>query len=215
VIKKTDTDNGTSQVNKDKVKQYYSFHAQIYDVSRWSFLFGRKAILNMIPDLPPNPEIMEIGCGTGQNIRRLVNHFPDAQILGIDLSGDMLNVARNKLLDNSDQVDLLRANYRSDQLNKESFDLILLSYSLTMIEGRLKDLLVQITGHLKPNGYVAIVDFHTSPFAWFRRWMAMNHVNLNRSLLSMLQKHFCPVKTEVNQAYAGLWSYFLYLGKQN
>lgn len=202
----------TSESYSNKVENYYRFHAPIYDATRWSFLFGRKRILDMIPDLPADPRIMEIGCGTGQNIRRLENQFPNANILGVDLSNEMLKIASEKL-NGSDQVDLLKARYGSDQLHKGSFDMILLSYSLTMMNGLYKDLLIQVSKDLKPDGHVAVVDFHASPFDWFRRWMNLNHVDFSGHLLPQLQKHFQPIKKEVNNAYAGLWSYFLFVGE--
>lgn len=204
----------TSKSCDHEVENYYRFHAPIYDATRWSFLFGRKAVLDMIPDLPPKPRIMEIGCGTGQNLQHLNQKYPEADILGIDFSKAMLKNATDKL-NESDHVDLLRANYGSDQLKEEPFDLILLSYSLTMMNGSYDDLLIQISNDLKPGGQIAIVDFHASPFGWFRRWMNINHVDLSGSLLPKLQNHFQPIKHEVDQAYAGLWSYFLFVGKQH
>lgn len=204
----------TDNSHEHKLKEYYHFHAKIYDATRWAFLFGRETILDIIPDLPPQPKILEIGCGTGHNIQHLQSKFPDAQILGVDLSQEMLNVAHNKL-GNSDQIKLLKTNYGSGRIEEESFDLILLSYTLTMMSAQYHDILNQITNHLKPEGVVAVVDFHTSPFGWFRHWMNMNHVNLDGCLLPTLQKRLCPVKTRVNRAYTGLWSYFLFLGKSN
>lgn len=203
----------TSESCDKNVENYYRLHAPIYDVTRWSILFGRKTILDMIPDLPPKPDILEVGCGTGQNLRRLENKFPNANILGVDLSDEMLKIASDKL-NGSDQVDLLKASYGSDQMKKGPFDLILLSYSLTMMNGQFEDLLMQISNDLKREGHIAAVDFHTSPFAWFHRWMNMNHVDFSGRLLPQLQKHFQPIKTEINHAYAGLWSYFLFVGKQ-
>lgn len=196
-----------------KVKRYYRFHAQIYDATRWSFLFGRKAVLKMIPDLPSSPSILEIGCGTGYNIRLLENHYPDAEIVGVDLSPDMLKVAQNKT-GNPERIKLLEARYGSDAFYKESFDLILLSYSLTMMNQQYDELIYKITQDMSSNGIIAVVDFHNSRFKWFRRWMKMNHVDMNGNLLPLLQEHFYPVQTEVKKAYGGLWSYFKFVGAQ-
>lgn len=196
-----------------KVKNYYRFHSRIYDATRWSFLFGRETIIDLIPDLPTQPRILEVGCGTGKNIEMLEYCFPDAQILGVDLSDEMLNVAQNKLTD-STHIQLKQKKYGTEPLGEEPFDLILLSYSLTMIGDQLEAVLQHLSQDLNRKGYVAVVDFHTSPFGWFRNWMGINHVDLSGRLLPLLKKYFSPQKVETKSAYLGLWCYFLFLGQQ-
>lgn len=197
-----------------KVKNYYRFHSRIYDATRWSFLFGRETIIDLIPDLPTQPRILEVGCGTGKNIEMLEYHFPDAEILGIDLSDEMLNVAQNKVTDSPD-IRLQKKKYGTQPLDEEPFDLILLSYSLTMIGDQLEAVLQHLSQDLNRKGYVAVVDFHTSPFSWFRSWMGVNHVDLSGHLLPLLKKYFSPHKAETHSAYLGLWSYFFFLGTQS
>ena len=38
-----------------------------------------------------------MGCGTGKNLVRLRQTFPGVSLTGLDLSGDMLEVARKKM----------------------------------------------------------------------------------------------------------------------
>ncbi|MDZ7681172.1 MAG: class I SAM-dependent methyltransferase [Fodinibius sp.] len=201
-----------SSTNSDELQNYYRYHAHIYDATRWSFLFGRKQILEMIPELPSQPRVMEVGCGTGQNMERLEYCLPDAEILGVDLSDEMLNIARNKLMQ-SPQMRFKKGNYGTHSLGEEPFDLILLSYSLTMIGDDVEMVVKQLLQDLKPRGYVAVVDFHTSPFGWFRHWMQMNHVDLSGELLPLLKTYFRPTDITINNAYMGLWSYFMFVGK--
>lgn len=202
----------TASAVSQEVQHYYRFHAPFYDVTRWSFLFGRDSILNMIPDLPLQPRILEIGCGTGRNIERLQYRFPDARMTGIDLSPEMLNKAK-KRLHKSTQVKLKLGRYQAGSFNSDSFDLILLSYSLTMA-GPQTDIFVQlIQKDLKPGGTIAVVDFDRSSFSWFRRWMEINHVNFGGHLLPLLQKHFHPVEIKINKAYLGVWTYFQFVGR--
>lgn len=197
----------------DQVENYYRFHSHIYDITRWSFLFGRIDLLNLLPDLPPRPRILEVGCGTGKNIETLEYHFPDATIYGVDLSKEMLAKARHKI-DQSTKIKLIKARYGSDNLDLEPFDIILLSYSLTMVGDQLDVILQQVLNDLKPHGHVAVVDFHTTPLNWFRRWMKINHVDLDGHLLSLLNKYFHPVTVSVSKAYLGTWSYFKFIGRR-
>jgi len=204
--------NNTS--HPQKVEKYYRFHSRIYDVTRWSFLFGREQILDLIPDLPTHPRVMEVGCGTGKNIQRLQYHLPDAHILGIDLSEDMLSRAAQKV-EGSSHVAFRQCEYGSESSKTEPCDLILLSYSLTMMGENIEEIMQQLSRDLKPGGYVAVVDFNTSPLSWFRQWMHVNHVDLTGRLLPLLKKFFMPVHTEIKPAYLGLWSYFLFIGRQS
>ncbi|MGD8427751.1 MAG: class I SAM-dependent methyltransferase [Balneolaceae bacterium] len=206
------SEDHTHITNSNSLERYYRFHSNIYDATRWAFLFGRNTLLDMISDMPSQPHILEIGCGTGTNIESMQFHFPDAHILGIDLSQDMLEVARNKL-GNSNHITFENIKYGSESLGDRTFDLILLSYSLTMFDDPLEKILEQISEDLKSNGYIAVVDFNTSPYSWFRKWMGVNHVDLSGHLLPMLEKYYRPVSSEIKSAYFGLWSYFQFIGR--
>ena len=198
--------------HRKDIENYYKIHSRIYDATRWSFLFGRKDILNMIPDLPSHPRILEIGCGTGKNIERLEYHFPDATIVGLDLSSEMLNKAEKRLYP-SHKVQLKLGRYGSDLFDYDSFDLILLSYSLTMFGQRAEHIFDHLTKDLKDDGYLAVVDFDTSPLAWFRHWMNINHVDFSGELLPQLKQHFEPSELKVKKAYLGMWTYFQFIGR--
>lgn len=195
-----------------EVERYYRFHAPLYDATRWSFLFGRASLLDMIPVLPSEPQILEVGCGTGTTIERLEFYFPDARITGLDLSPDMLGKAGRRLR-HSTQVELKRGRYTSDSFDYNSFDLILFSYSMTMFGPHIDAFFNHFLEDLKPNGYIAVVDFNTSPFPWFRRWMKFNHVQLDGHLLPLLKKYFHPAAINIKKAYLGLWTYFQFVGK--
>lgn len=204
----------SSDLSDNSVEKYYRFHSLIYDATRWSFLFGRNDLLDSIPDLSSQPRILEIGCGTGKNLDRLQYYFPDAELVGIDLSPAMLEVAENKLV-NSNQVKLIQAKYGAENLQLKPFDLIICSYSLTMVGDGIENIMVQIADDLNPYGYIAVVDFNTSPFGWFRQWMEVNHVDLSGHLLPLLNKYYRPVSSQTNNAYLGLWSYFTFIGQHS
>lgn len=204
--------NYTETYNREQALQsYYALHSPIYDATRWSFLFGRNSLINALPDLPPEPNILEIGCGTGKNIELLEYSFPDAHITGVDLSPAMLTKA-NRRADDSDRITLLQGQYGTDDLSLPSFNLIVLSYSLTMMGSNIERVLQQTTNDLSKKGYIAVVDFHATPFRCFKKWMQTNHVSLTGSLLPLLSKYFHPEHSKIQNAYFGLWSYFQFIG---
>ena len=125
----------------------------------------------------------------------------------------MLKKAEQKI-GSSKELKLKPCRYGAEQPDWEPFDLVVLSYSLTMIGEDRKKILRQIHEDLTPNGYIAVVDFHDTSFNWFRRWMYRNHVVMDGTFFPLLKKHFAVEKASVQKAYLGLWRYFTFLGKR-
>jgi len=65
---------------------------------------------------------------------------------------------------------------------------------------------------LRPGGRLAVVDFHDTPFAGFRRWMGVNHVRMDGHLLPYLDARCQPVERTLSNAYSGSWRYFMFIG---
>ena len=195
------------------LSRYYRWHARLYDATRWSFLFGRAALIRSLACLSPPPRnILEIGCGTGSNLVRLVRQFPEAAVTGLDLSADMLARARRKLEKDQLPVTLLHQRYDRPLCPEPVFDLIVFSYCLTMINPGWERAVDAALRDLCPGGRLAVVDFHDTPFAGFQRWMGVNHVRMEGHLLPELRARFQPLDSAVHRAYGGLWRYFHFVG---
>ncbi|MEQ1744224.1 MAG: class I SAM-dependent methyltransferase [Saprospiraceae bacterium] len=197
------------------MRQYYRLHAAIYDATRWTFLFGRNRILHL---LPHNDElaIAEVGCGTGKNLRRLAGMRPRWHLIGIDVSPEMLGRASKRLSSFSRRLQLFEKPYGTGSFHlTEPVDIILFSYALTMFNPGWESAIEQAWHDLKPGGRIAVVDFHDTPFAWFRRWMGYNHVQMDHHLLPVLVKRFVPTTRIVRTGWFGLWRYFILIGEKN
>ena len=59
----------------------------------------RKAIADL--DLPPRANVLDLACGTGDFTAALLRRFPDARVTGVDLTPEMLALARQKLAGSS------------------------------------------------------------------------------------------------------------------
>ena len=195
------------------LERYYRLHARIYDLSRWSFLRGRKALMAQAADSLHPQSILEVGCGTGTNLKHLARFFPQAQLWGLDLSGDMLAVARRKLGPYSPRLTLVQAAYDRPLAPGEGFDLVVFSYALSMFNPGWEQALKAATADLTPQGAIAVVDFHDSAFKTFKKWMGLNHVRLDGHLLPHLSLQFPSQRGAVRPVYGGLWSYFYFLGR--
>ena len=196
--------------------RYYRGHARLYDATRWSFLFGRTALIRDLARLSPPPRnILEIGCGTGSNLVRLVRQFPEAAVTGLDLSADMLARARRKLERNQLLATLLHQRYDRPLYPEPVFDLIVFAYCLTMVNPGWERAVNSALQDLRPGGRLAVVDFHDTPFAGFRRWMEINHVRMDGHLLPHLETRCRSVVRTVHHAYGGGWRYFVFIGQQS
>ena len=67
---------------------------------------------------------------------------------------------------------------------------------------------------LKNKGFIAVVDFYDSKYSLYKKWMATNHVRMEQHLAPVLLKNFVTVQSFTNQAYFGLWRYFLFVGQK-
>ncbi len=187
---------------------YYALHAKIYDATRWSFLFGRESILHRIAGIKRPSRILEVGCGTGSNLVSLRSLFPMAEITGVDLSSDMLQVARRKV----HNVNLLQQSY--DAPIRGDFDLVLFSYALTMFNPGWEQAIRAAHRDLCTGGLIGVVDFSHTQSTIFRRWMGLNHVRMDGHLWPFLRTEFTAISGSRLAAYAGLWHYGMFVGQK-
>lgn len=57
-----------------------------------------EALINAIPD-NESPRILDLGCGTGNITRKVLERFPNAKVTCLDLSTKMIEIAKDKLSD--------------------------------------------------------------------------------------------------------------------
>jgi S-adenosylmethionine-diacylgycerolhomoserine-N-methlytransferase len=202
--------------NDRALKNYYRWHAPIYDATRWAFLFGRARLIETVFKIAkPQPKrILELGCGTGKNLLHLAQRFPNAEIIGCDLSEAMLvraqaNVRRKLSASEQARVRLSNADVTATPLQ---FDLIVCSYVLSMTGDQMALLLARLHRCLTPTGRLAIVDFDQTRWAWFARWMRRNHVRMDGSLAHTLVQ---LGRAEISQTHSGfgLWRWLLWVGR--
>lgn len=100
--------------------------------------------------------VLELGTGTGETARRVLNRHPDAQLIGIDASPGMVNVARASLP--ADRVKLVVGRLQ-DPLPEGSFDLVVSALAVHHLEGTDKaDLFRRIASRLDPAGRFVLAD---------------------------------------------------------
>ncbi|HNL40194.1 MAG: class I SAM-dependent methyltransferase [Saprospiraceae bacterium] len=209
----TQHDNGAA-AQIERMRRMYRRYAPGYDATRWAFLHGRQEIVRRL-ELPQTSRLtlMEIGCGTGKNLTALARLFPGMQLIGVDVSPDMLDRAARACSGYSRQVRLIETPYPSDGFSlQEPVDLILFSYSLTLFNPGWEAALDQAYRDLRTGGRVAVVDFHHTQSSLMRWWMDRHHVRIDGHLLPALQARFETQYFSVRSGGLGLWQYFLFVG---
>lgn len=205
----------TAAPRADALQRYYRFHSKIYDASRWSFLFGRRRLGRLLTRYAAPTRVLDVGCGTGENVAQLCRLFPRAEFTGVDLSPAMLRIAGRKLASERHRIQWLCQTYDRPMAPARPFDLVVFSYSLSMMNPGWDAALRAAALDLAPDGWMAVVDFDSSRWRWFRQWMALNHVRMEGHLLPALRSVCEPWCEERHGAHAGLWDYFLFIGSKS
>src|SRR6516165_6231062 len=81
----------------DVMNRIYRRQRHVYDFTRKYYLFGRDRLIERLSP-PPGSRVLEIGCGTARNLVRAARAYPDVEFYGIDVSSEMLDTARQKVV---------------------------------------------------------------------------------------------------------------------
>jgi ubiquinone/menaquinone biosynthesis C-methylase UbiE len=139
----------------DPVVKEYAAHARDYDRT-WSFYIEATTheTLKRLP-MSSRARVLDVGCGTGELLRRLRAKYPDATLAGIDPVEEMLAVASDKLRGKEN----LRVGY-ADTLpwRAASFDVVVSCNMFHYITHPV-DALREMGRVLRPGGVVVLTDW--------------------------------------------------------
>lgn len=187
------------------IDQYYRKQYKIYDATRSSFLFGRNKLAQLVnQDLNENDTILEVGCGTGYLLKRIET----CDKYGIDLSSEMLSLAKKKLGESAVLENTLLEEYKPDF----KFDKVILAYYFTISLSQKESQLEKIKSLLSDGGFIYVVDFHRYGNSIYKKYMNWHGIEINPNLSQALEGNFDTVKLSIQKAYAGMWEYFIYKG---
>jgi S-adenosylmethionine-diacylgycerolhomoserine-N-methlytransferase len=183
----------------ERMDQMYRHQRHIYDLTRKYYLLGRDATIRGL-NANPGQSVLELGCGTGRNLRLISRLYPDARLFGLDISEEMLISARNQLPQSAQLIAGDASAFSKTDFKAGGFDHILISYALSMIPNWQETIVCAIAA-LKPGGILHIVDFGQQERlpAWFRKllkaWLDRFHVTPRRALATtageIAAKHGC------------------------
>ena len=112
------------------------------------------------PHLPPAARILDLGAGTGNLSRRVLQAFPDCYVTLVDFSQNMLNGAPRVLAGFEGRYELRLQDMWSIDFQEDAFDAVVASFALHHGRGEsvYKNLYRNIFGWLKRPGVFACCD---------------------------------------------------------
>ena len=139
----------------DPVVAEYAKAAGRYD-EKWAFYVEAttRETLRRMP-MTPSARVLDVGCGTGELLRRLRAKYPDAVLAGLDPVAEMLAVAKDKLSGKED----LRIGY-ADSLpwRRASFDVVVSCNMFHYITHPI-EALHEMARVLRPGGTLVLTDW--------------------------------------------------------
>jgi S-adenosylmethionine-diacylgycerolhomoserine-N-methlytransferase len=171
--------NDTRSAHRQFLNTYYGLSRSIYDVTRKYYLFGRDTAIDQLVAESWN-SLVEVGPGTGRNLRVLRSRRPECTFGGIEASDAMLEHARSKCpwarLEHGFAED---CDY--EQLLGHRPDRVLYSYCISMVQDP-DAALANAKASLAPGGEILVVDFGDlsgvkQPFRKaLQKWLEAFHV---------------------------------------
>lgn len=137
-------------------EEHYNQLAEVYD-KKWEE-YNNKTTEEIIKNfkLNDNLRILEAGCGTGILIEKLLKLKPNIRILGVDISKEMLKIAKIRL-GKYKNVELLKKDIENLKL-REKFDLIISNSSIHYLDN-LDKVIRNFKSLLNENGELILVDW--------------------------------------------------------
>lgn len=139
---------------------HFAESAPRYDLATRGLSLGQDAawkriLVAALPDLDA-PVCLDIACGTGDVAFQIAERFPDAEVHGIDLTPDMIEIAKRRGA--RSRVSFSVGDMSHLDFADASIDLITGSYAIRNAPD-LDETLQEFARVLRPGGWAAFLDF--------------------------------------------------------
>jgi len=168
-----------SALDADAVRSAYKRWAGVYDVVFGGVSGpGRRRAVAAVNALPGS-RVLEVGVGTGL---ALPHYAPGKRITGVDLSAEMLALARRRVArEGLDQVEaLLELDAEATGLPDSSFDIAVAMFVASVVPNP-QHLLAEMRRLVRPGGHILFVN-HFAAEAGLRWWAERTMAPASRAL---------------------------------
>lgn len=150
----------------------YDAWASIYDHSFGQLVKRRQRIAIKELQAKPGDRVLDLGVGTGMTLR----HYPEGvQVVGMDLSGGMLDKANQKKTeDGLNDVELVQGDAMLPPFAPQSFDHILITHVISVVSDPQK-LMAWAARLVKPTGRIVLLNHFQSANAFVAKTEAVTN----------------------------------------
>jgi len=140
-----------------KVRAQYDQLATQYD-QRWSrYVSNTLSFLKTWAQIAPTDVVLDVACGTGEFERLILSENPAQQMVGVDISDEMLAIARQKL-QHYPNIDFQLASASTLPFSDASFDTVISANAFHYFDDP-SVVLKEMERMLKPGGNLIILDW--------------------------------------------------------
>lgn len=144
---------------KTKAQNQFDSWSKSYDRSILQKLFFRPShdmILQNV-ELKAGDRVLDVGCGTGIFAGRIARQYPGANVVGLDLSPGMLQIARHNCKHLDENVQFVEGDSEHLPFADDSFDVVTCVHSFHHYPNKHR-VLAEMERVLRPGGIVCIID---------------------------------------------------------
>lgn len=166
----------------EKMDDFFAARAEGYDEHMLTEVEGCKEGYEKMAELIPvgAESLLDLGCGTGLELERIFERFPDISVLGIDMTAEMLKLCRKKFEDR--RLSLICGDYFKTDFGVNRFDAAVSFQTMHHFGKEMKEgLYRRVWESLKRVGVYIECDYMVESQAEEERWFAENE-RLRREL---------------------------------
>lgn len=105
-------------------------------------------------------EILDLGCGTGLELKGIFNKLPNAKITGVDLSENMTQLLISKYPDKAVDIEIITASFADMEFEKQRYDYCVSVQAMHHYKSDKKIVIYRnIADALKPDGSFILGDY--------------------------------------------------------
>jgi tRNA (cmo5U34)-methyltransferase len=145
----------------EKMAAFFDVRAAGYDDHMRDIVFESDTTLTQFYQALSSPiektdeplNILDLGCGTGLEIEALLQRVPNALIIGVDVSQNMLQRLQKRYIAHMSQITLVADSYLTMPFASQAYDHIISAMSVHhLLRATKRELYMKIHAALKPGG---------------------------------------------------------------
>ncbi len=144
-------------------------------------------------DIPKEADILDIGCGGGYNIKRMLTRCSKGKMVGFDISEESVKKAR-KVNKNEPRVEVVRGSVEKMPFNADSFDLVT-AFETVFFWPNTEENIKEVFRVVKPGGRFVVINNYGDPnIDWEKKVPCMTRYTAEQIRSFMENAGFTDVK---------------------